>query len=400
VLPSELTRTALVKSEKRIATMDENHERAGNNERAAVALLKIQSNEIWGDVDRRVSDFSSARGRFNAALGIVRQMDAKDPRVGATRAKLLRKLARVELLTNNEAETENYLATARSIIDLHSEPWALYEAALIAVGVADLRVKQHKILEADTYYAYGIDLLSGICNNDPSNSAAALDLAETLQKRGDVQRRVNDVAALDSYNAALALLERVAADDPTSYPALSTIDLVRHSVRLLGPLVQTNITQRHTDTSAALDTAFMGGVGKFRFGMGPETINTLLQNGFSDISNLPIAGEYEAVEVRYLLSYLKEEQDAWPFSLSACLQESAYVTMLFHENALFRLSFRFMPGRESCPERSKLIDGFAQRYGLLTVGPDAERRFKYETSHVGVIGFMNSYLVWIEFIQR
>jgi hypothetical protein len=225
-----------------------------------------------------------------------------------------------------------------------------------------------------------------------------------LQKQGDLQRRVGDVQAATTYNMALELLEKVVTDDPTSFTALSAIDLTRHGIRLLGPATQADVAtaERRKNVNEAIDRAFAEGIGRFHFGMTYLEVNKLLREPFGekDISQIPRAWEYETGDVRYIWKWLKDEPGLAPLNLSACLLKSGYIVLMFHEGTLFRIVFRFMQDTDPCPERSTAVDTLARRFGVPSTGSSTARRFRHESERVAVMAVSDSYAISFDIIQR
>jgi hypothetical protein len=174
----------------------------------------------------------------------------------------------------------------------------------------------------------------------------SLELATTLQKQGDLQRRTRDPQALTTYTAASELLEKVLTDDPTSFRARSAIELTRRGIRLLGAATQADAdtTKRRDQAGALLNRDFGTGIGKFRFGMSLSEVNQLLHPPYPKVAfgDLPRADEWETGDVRYFWRSLQDEPGLLPFALSACLQKGLIdVVLFFHEDTMFRFSFRF-----------------------------------------------------------
>ena len=87
------------------------------------------------------------------------------------------------------------------------------------------------------------------------------------------------------------------ADDPTSFTALSAVDLSRRGIRLLGrsPDADMAVAARRDGVGAKIDAAFGDGIGRFHFGMTLQEVNSLLRQPFDErgLSTLPQASEYK-----------------------------------------------------------------------------------------------------------
>jgi tetratricopeptide (TPR) repeat protein len=379
---------------------------SGNGEHD-LGLLQMQMDEISGDVNRRDErDLAKAALDYSDALRILDGFGEADSDVAQKRARLLRKMADLKLQQSVAigvddiavaaaiAAVPEQLDAAQHILDRYpapQPPWAVHESGLLAATGAELFLRKGLKQEATSRWTRAVDLLRKAHEAEPRDSRTSLELATTLQKQGDLQRRTGDRQALTTYISALELLDEILADDPTSFTALSAIQLARHGIRLLGAATQadTAAMRKREEVTLLLDRDFGNGIGKFMFGMQPSEINGLLSKQFDDrsLDNLPRA-EAPTGDVRYLYIHLQDEPYLWPLPPSACMRkERIDAVLMFHEDSLFRFDFRFYPPPEgTCDERSTAFEKFAKQYGLTTIGSDGERRFRYETEHVAVEG--------------
>lgn len=121
----------------------------------------------------------------------------------------------------------------------------------------------------------------------------------------------------------------------------------------------------------ALDEYFSSGVGPFKFGMTPWQVLSHLPRPLGNVSwsSLPVAGEFKSAEVRYfwvnvstfpLPSSPDSALEAFR-SWSSCWKGQSYITFLFLEGKLFRISLRLL---SDCGEREALLRSFADEFGL------------------------------------
>jgi hypothetical protein len=370
--------------------------------------LRILTNEIYGDME----PLGDGDQKYRAALAIIEGVDETEPDLAEIRARLLRKMADVELIKGNVAAAGRQLSAAQSILDRHPEPWALHESAVLAATRARFFVQQGLLNEANLQYRHAVEFLRKAHDAEPLNNLISLELATTLQNQGDAQRQLGDPNALTTYNTTLELLDKIVTDDPTSFAALSAIDLTHHGISMLEGVP--NIVQKRDEVRSGIDSAFGAGLGKFRFGMTISEANKTFRLPFDDVNgpgDLPRAPEYLTGAVRYLWKNFKDEPDLGPFPLSACVLKSGYVIMFFHDGLLFRIELRFFPkggaaGRDtfsaldSCEGGAALLETFAKQYGLSTTGSIDYRRFQYEAQRVAVTGLKGPTGVTIRFNQR
>jgi hypothetical protein len=144
-----------------------------------------------------------------------------------------------------------------------------------------------------------------------------------------------------------------------------------------------------------LQSTFGSGIGPFKLGMTPSEVNTLLPQSFGTVawSALPVAPEYRTTEVRYFWIHLSEfsgegEQGAFkqPLQVFApCWNGQSYVTFLFTEQLLTRISVRLYP---DCTQRVTLLHQFAQSFGISPIndaGPNAFQVILATTTIAGQI---------------
>jgi hypothetical protein len=124
------------------------------------------------------------------------------------------------------------------------------------------------------------------------------------------------------------------------------------------------------------------GIGELHFGMPWEQVNKALNPPFNDAGygNLPVAGEYAPVEVRYIWVRLSSIAAGTDFReylsimkpFEACMMDGSqsYVVFLFQMNHLIRISSRFF---DDCPERERFFAEFVANLGLSVVLPPNAR---------------------------
>lgn len=368
---------------------------------------RSQTEELYGDLYSRNQDqFPEAVKKYEEALDALESQGNSEPDQIASKARLMYKIASVYILGGDMSQAEGPLKSAEEIINNHMDSARAVEVlAGINRSIAELALKRGASNDADRYFSRSSEFFRNALLMMPDNNQAAIDLAITLMKQGDLRRRTGKLGALSAYNSALELLDRVIADDPTSFDALSTRDLARHGVRLLGQTAAADTIemQKKSSISSNIDREFGSGIGRFRFGMSLKEINHLLKDPFDDstFSDPRRALEFKGGDVRYIWKWLRDEPDLKPYSFNKdCILSSAYVVFLFHEDRLLRIGIRTMQGTEPCQERANVIDEFARKYGIFATGANDVRRFRYETKNVGMAGYSDSYAVTLDFTQR
>ena len=132
------------------------------------------------------------------------------------------------------------------------------------------------------------------------------------------------------------------------------------------------------------------GIGPFRLGMTTEQVNNLLPRPFGDLANMPVADEFHDSEIRYFWMYTSEflppaAPGSFFTSLSPFQQcwasRSSYVTFLFSEDRLTRVSVRFF---DDCKVRDEAAKAFADSYHLPLVRRNGNVWFRRAKSHATV----------------
>lgn len=128
---------------------------------------------------------------------------------------------------------------------------------------------------------------------------------------------------------------------------------------------------RHLDVKGLDPEIELGtGLGPFHFGMTPDQINRLLPHPFGSVTSLPVASEFKSAEVRYFWVYTAQfpppDAPNTPFEALRAFQgcwggHNSYVTFLFAQNQLIRISTRFF---WDCPDRQIEAEGFADSYSI------------------------------------
>lgn len=181
---------------------------------------------------------------------------------------------------------------------------------------------------------------TGGVHTSASTRELAQALAQSDPKYRDVAPLANRVVTAEALSNAVATLQ----DPATGAPAANT---------------------------ALLQATFGSGIGPFKLGMTPSEVNAHLAQPFGPVvwSTLPVAPEYHTAEVRYfwvLLSQFSEEGEQATFkeplkAFAPCWGGQSYVTFLFSEALLTRISIRLYP---DCTKRVALLRQFAQTFGI------------------------------------
>ena len=125
------------------------------------------------------------------------------------------------------------------------------------------------------------------------------------------------------------------------------------------------------------------GIGELHFGMSWTEVNKKFTTSFRDsgYEDLPVAGEFKPAEVRYIwvrLSSIEGNNEFIEYlsllePFKSCLGEGtqSYVTFLFQNNELIRVSSRFF---DDCRGREELFQRFVVSLGLSLVLPSNQNR--------------------------
>ena len=139
----------------------------------------------------------------------------------------------------------------------------------------------------------------------------------------------------------------------------------KHVVLLLRTLLLLATVWLLAQNTLGEDKRAEAGVGPFRLGMTTEQVNNLLPHPFGGLANMPVAGEFHDAEIRYFWVYTSEfASPAAPASFFASLspfqecwaKSGSYVTFLFFEDRLTRISVRFF---DDCKARDEDAKAFA-----------------------------------------
>jgi hypothetical protein len=154
---------------------------------------------------------------------------------------------------------------------------------------------------------------------------------------------------------------------------------------------------------AALQNQFGSGLGPVHFGMSPDDVNAItLQRFTTTWSTLPGAGEFHTAEVRYFLVNLTKLPttglaavlyQALP-SIHSCWNGQSYMTFLFAQQKLIRISVRLLP---DCVQRNKLLRDFAEAYSIPNFNPAERVRFQEVLDTATVAGHSDDASTSIEF---
>ena len=128
------------------------------------------------------------------------------------------------------------------------------------------------------------------------------------------------------------------------------------------------------------DAAFGIGYRPFLFGMSPEQAGACLKMTVPPWENMPVAGEYKPLEVRYLLQRLKDVPELLPVAGGEFSSE-CHVVLFFENRRLCRVAVRFVDTPE-VPDHRGLLQRFASFNHLATT----DDRFLVQCEHVTVAG--------------
>ena len=149
--------------------------------------------------------------------------------------------------------------------------------------------------------------------------------------------------------------------------------------------------------SSIVDARYARGFGPYEFGMSPEAVNAHLPRSYGSAhwAGLPVAGEYKVTEVRYFWQTLNNFSGL-PFEdiYGDCIAGSSYLTFLFDESGLFRLSLRLM---SDCQIRNEVLRRVAESVGAPIKPIDGGFLFRLqgrETVFTGVAGHDVASLEW------
>jgi TIR domain len=380
--------------------------RQGGVSRETLLSLLEQRDELEGDIGSKDErHFPTARRAYASALKMLSDNNVEISDTNDIKIRLLRKSASVELFygdlfSGDLAKAKSLLSQARS---LTNDKTRSIELALLSATEAELAIRISEWDTADEKFAHSLELFDKLINSEPSNTNLSLQLGRTLQRYGDLRRwtkRSDAPSAYNLYTLAQKYLEIVRADDVTSASALKGLDFARRGIRLLGLSSDADraTATRRGEITNAIDAAFGQGIGEFRFGMTPAEINQKL---IKPVSVDKLSGGAEFESLRYIYKELSEETSIRPFDfVDSCLQRIGYVVFLFHERALYKILFRFLPNRTDCPARKTIVDDFSRRFGLIATGSVEERRVRHDGSAVSVTITSDSSAVTLEFTQR
>ncbi|MBP2231210.1 hypothetical protein J2847_004522 [Azospirillum agricola] len=108
------------------------------------------------------------------------------------------------------------------------------------------------------------------------------------------------------------------------------------------------------------------GIGPFHLGMSAAQVNRKLGTPFVTVqsASLPIAGEYKNNEVRYFWKYFSEDTVVASMILKIpkgpCLSPQSYLTFLFLDDSLFRISFRLYR-KDGCSDYRSVVENLRSK---------------------------------------
>jgi tetratricopeptide (TPR) repeat protein len=357
------------------------------------AGLKEITADLSADDDRA---YEVAVRDYNEALELLKGR-AADRKFQIALARVQRKLAAVKWAQGDDAAATALVAQAKAGLDDKDDSLSERAALIDLVGL-DLS-RSGKDAEAVTDFREAVDLtrkaLGQARQARQPTGRLTVSLAAYLQHLGDALRQVGDAGAGPAYEEAENLAVEFLSTYPNQGNTRFALDLIRHGAELTGRkgLASVSRTQRLSDARAAVDDAFGMGFGRFKFGMSPAQVNALLPRPFAlpPTSGLPRAREYRTGDVRYFwvaLADLPDFQGLFDADRTCLNPQQDYVTWMFHEEELFRISFRLWGGnaRRGCRDRQTLFPDLAQRYRMPLSGTPKQWRVHWETERSSITG--------------
>jgi hypothetical protein len=374
-------------------------------------LLMAGIQEIEADLDAEVSDDTK---EYRLALASFE--GNRDTQLD--QARLHRKIGAVEIAHSDFVEAALDINQARTLLE--GVPEAIDERANLDDLSAWELAQQGKSDSALQALQEAVKLdrqaLAEAKSKGEPFLRLTVSLAAHLEHFGDQLRRAGQESAGPIYDEAESLASEVLKTYPNQTSTRFMIELIRHDNMQLDVTGSTKTSResRQTVKETTLDAAFANGFGRFKFGMTPAQVNEAVGSPYN-ISQLPRAYEYATDEVRYFTLLVSQIPDFQAFYQSTiCLRnrepsyrdsdglhDSDYVTFLFHENALFRISVRFegqtQPG---CPDRRNVLPELAESYGMPVLGTQGQWRLSWETSHSSLFGSTSSAGPMLDIVWR
>ncbi len=364
--------------------------------RPEAARLRAASRELAGD-----KDAIYPQTRPQAEQSYLQALDLYElyRKIGAggevALARVHRKLATLKMVENDYAAAAAQVDAARPLLNSSEEAQSERAALddLTAVGAMqreDFAQAQSLLKNAVAIDQQVLDRARQAARPIQRASAA---LAAHLQHLGDALRRNGSADTSSIYEQAETLATEVLATYPNQDNTRFMLDLIRHG-RLLAyskGLAQTAPAERIAAMESALDGEFGQGFRRFKFGMSTAEVNSLFDRPFAlDPKTLPRAGEYLTGDVRYLWVPISQSSDFRDFYnlATACLDDTLdYVTFLFHEDSLIRISYRlYGPAKPRCRARRGLFPELATRHQMPLLGTPKQWRLQWDTKQVSIIG--------------
>jgi hypothetical protein len=364
--------------------------------RPETARLRAASRELAGDKDAIYPQTrKQAEQSYLQALQLFDAYRKVGPGGELALARVHRKLATLKMLEDDYAAAAAHVDAASPLLDSSEE--AQSERAVLDDLTAVDAMRREDFAQAQSLLEHAVMVDRQVLDRArqaarPIQRASAA-LAAHLQHLGDALRRNGSADAASIYEQAETLATEVLATYPNQDNTRFMLDLIRHGRALAYSkgLVHTAPAERTAAVEAALDREFGSGFRRLKFGMSTAEVNGLFDHPFElDPKTLPRAGEYLTGDVRYLWIPISQSADFRDFyGLAArCLNDTLdYVTFLFHEDSLIRISYRlYGPAMRGCRARRGLFPELATRHLMPLLGTPKQWRLQWDTKQVSVIG--------------
>lgn len=362
-----------------------------------LAKLFAGVSEIAADTDAEDDrNFEKAVREYNEAIGYMGKAGVADREFQLLGARLKRKLAAVKSAQGDYAVATSLIGEAHLALGDNDD--ALGERASLSDLIGRELAREGKVDDSMKHFREAVDftrkaLVIAREAHQPIDRLT-VSLVAHLQHLGDALRQGGQEEAAPVYEEAEVLALEVLSNYPAQEKTRYMLDLIRHGIDLAmrEGLGKGDRAKRLLAKGAAADTAFGFGFGRFKFLMSPAEVNALLVPpfGLGPWGELPRANEYRTGEVRYFWRPLAEMPD---FQLlfdekRECLDpRQDYVTFLFHEERLFRISFRLWgANKRGCRDRQTLFPDLARRYSMPLSGRPEQWRIHWETARSSLRG--------------
>jgi tetratricopeptide (TPR) repeat protein len=405
--------TAWLRLKKARKILDELH--ASKNSDQEIALEMAVNYDIFGDLYWDDSKFSNAIKSYKIGLELAKkwsQQVGQEPSWVQKVAQFHRKIGSVQLLSGNYNDALREFDAAKSVLEASQEGDGdlFFELAMIDESLGNVLTRFGRIDEAIKFYDSSLEVLRRLVSEDPANTDFQQMMSISLQRHGDAQSlKGNLQGAAISLRSGLDTTERLIQQDPGNILFQLNLALARQRIINLRDSAQSfpysELIKDHTED---FNSKYHDGIGPFRFGMTPQEINELLPIPFGKriaSDALPIASEYHTGEVRYFWRYFHQLP---PFEFSQaelpCISGKSYVTFMFFQNHLFRISVRYI-NTPDCQNHNQALEWFTSLFHipLATIRLEEGRvgqRFQMESRNISAFGMTTSYATLIEFLRK